>query len=239
MNPPTTLLPTPQEIAAAMEATWTPAALWRLGPWLLRDGAGGGNRVSAATVEGPFTPDDIALAEAAMPGRALFMLRPADTMLDAALAARGYNVMDPVVTYVAPVSQFAAPPRMTSFPHWPPLQIATDLWAELGIDTARLAVMHRAPCPKTVLLARSHDRPVGAAFVGLHGPIAMLHALAIAPAHRRQGSAQNLLAAAAHWSAAQGADSLTLVVTEANHPARALYERMGMVQCGGYHYRKP
>jgi N-acetylglutamate synthase len=40
--------------ADAMEATWPPAATTRLGPWLLRDGKGGGKRVSAATLAGEF-----------------------------------------------------------------------------------------------------------------------------------------------------------------------------------------
>lgn len=233
-----TALPTPTELAAAAEATWPPAASSTLGPWRLRDGAGGGKRVSAITVQAPWQPGDIALAEAAMPQGALFLLRPEDAALDQALAARGYRLLDPVVAYAAPVTAFAAPSPMAAFPHWPPLQIAALLWAEAGIGPARLAVMHRAAGPKTVLLARTSGRAVGVAFVALHGKIAMVHALDISAPFRRQGSAQNLLAAAAHWSADHGADSLSLVVTQANQPARALYERQGMVPLGSYHYRQ-
>jgi N-acetylglutamate synthase len=43
-----------------LEATWPPAARHRAGPWVLRDGAGGGKRVSAATAEGPVTAADLA-----------------------------------------------------------------------------------------------------------------------------------------------------------------------------------
>ena len=229
--------PTPQALLAAMEATWPPASTRRLGPWQLRDGAGGGKRVSSATVEEDWTLDDIARAEAAMP-QLLFLLRPQDAALDGALADRGYAIVDPVVVYAVPVVNFAPPPRMATFAHWPPLQIAADLWAEGGIGPARIAVMHRAAGAKTALLARRHDRAVGVAYVAVHDRIAMLHALEVTPAERRQGSAQNLLAAAAHWSAEQGAANLTLVVTEANHPARALYERMGMTALARYHYRQ-
>ena len=88
------------------------------------------------------------------------------------------------------------------------------------------------------LLARSNDRPTGVAYVACHDQTAMLHALEVSPTHRRQGSAQNLLSAAAHWAQAQGAVTLSLVVTEANQPARALYERMGMQPMGRYHYRQ-
>ena len=66
----------------------------------------------------------------------------------------------------------------------------------------------------------------------------MLHAQEVAPAFRRQGSAQNILRAAAGWAQGQGADSLYLVVTVANAPARALYAGLGMVEGGRYHYRK-
>lgn len=229
--------PSPEALFDAMEATWPPAASRRLGPWRLRDGAGGGQRVSAATVESAWHPADIAMAEAAMP-HPLFMLRPHDACLDAALAAIGYNLHDPVLAYCAPVETFAPPPDLTTFPHWPPLHIAAELWAAAGIGPGRLAVMQRAAPPKTALLARQGDRPAGVAYVAIHHDIAMLHALEVAPAHRRQGSAQNLIAAAAQWASSHGAVTLSLVVTEANHAARALYERMGMRILTRYHYRQ-
>jgi len=228
---------TPEDLAAAMEATWPPAASWVRGPWRLRDGAGGGKRVSAATAEGEWCQADIALAEAAMPAP-LFTIRPQDSALDAALAGRGYRMVDPVVIFAAPTNAFAPAPHMAAFAHWPPLTIAADLWAEAGIGPARLAVMHRVQGPKTVLLGRSADRPAGVAFVALHGTTAMLHALEVSPACRRQGCAQNMLRAAADWASLQGADTLALAVTEANTGARALYASQGMRGVGQYHYRQ-
>lgn len=234
-----TRLPSLTALFDAMEATWPPASSRRLGPWRLRDGAGGGKRVSAATVEADWRPQDVALAEAAMSLGPLFMIRPQDAALDSALAARGYALADPVVIYAAATSRFTPPFAMAIFPHWPPLHIAVQLWAEAGIGPARLAVMHRSAGPKAALLARKDDRAVGVCFVAVYGHIAMVHALEVSIAHRRLGSAQNLMAAAAHWSAAQGAAIVSLVVTEANQPARALYERLGMTPSGGYHYRQP
>lgn len=235
------MIPDPAHIAAVMEATWPPARSLRQGPWRLRDGQGGGQRVSACSAEGDWAEPDLPAAEAAMAAlgqQPLFVIRAGDAALDAALAARGYRLNDPVLAYAAPVAQLVAPVSgMAAFCHWPPLAIARDIWAEGGIGAARLAVMDRVAGPKTAILARSDDRPVGAAFVACHGSTAMLHALEVRPAARRQGSAHNMLRAAANWAQDQGADLFSLVVTTANAPARALYERLGMIAVGGYHYR--
>ena len=232
---------TPEVLAGVMEATWPAAATRRLGPWTLRDGAGGGKRVSAATAEGNWTEADISQAEAAMIARgdpALFLIRAGEDALDQALAAQGYGVIDPVVAYACPAASLAVPPHMTSFAHWPPLAIARDLWGEGGIGAARFAVMDRVPGPKTALLARQADRPAGVAFVAVAHGVAMLHALEVTPALRRQGSAHHMLQAAAHWALDHEADTLALVVTAANTPARALYTSLGMQPVGNYHYRQ-
>lgn len=226
-------------LTEVMEATWPPAAQHVCGPFVLRDGRGGGKRVSAATVLGPWSGSDLARAEAAM-AEPLFLIRAGDEALDAALEAQGYQVVDPVLAYSAPVEGLAGdgPARMTTFPHWPPMQIARTLWQDAGIGPARLAVMERVRGAKTVILGRSNDRACGVAFVACSGRHAMLHALEVMPAFRRQGSAQNILRAAAVWAKEQGADRLSLVVTVANAPARALYAGMGMTEAGAYHYRK-
>jgi GNAT superfamily N-acetyltransferase len=97
--------------------------------------------------------------------------------------------------------------------------------------------MWRAPGPKAAILARDGDRPAGAGFVACHGTEAMLHALEVRPAHRRRGIGKTLLHAAALWAADEGAQRLSVVVTERNSAARALYARLGMQVVGQYHYR--
>ncbi|MBC2834476.1 GNAT family N-acetyltransferase [Paragemmobacter straminiformis] len=231
------------DLPALTEATWPPAAKHAVGPWIVREGQGAGQRVSATSASGVWAGADIPQAEAAM--RALgqspiFVIWPDDAALDAALAARGYRINDPVVAYAAPTAALAdpAPPFLTTFPHWPPLGIATALWFESGLNPARLAVMERVAVPKCVILGRNGDRAAGVAFVALHGKTAMLHALEVAPAYRRQGTAHNILRAAALWAQDHGADTLALLVTEANAGARALYASLNMSVVGHYHYRK-
>lgn len=232
----------PATLAQVMEATWPAAGRTRLGPFTLRQGGGGGQRVSAATVEDDFADGDLEAAIAAMP-EPLFAIHPdrsaADLALDAALAARGFRLHDPVVAYAAPVPALAGEvPFLAAFPHWPPLEAVRALWAEGGIGPARVEVMARAEGPHTAILGRSGDRPAGAAFVAVQDGIAMLHALEVRPGQRRQGVGGHLLRAAANWAAGQGAHVLALVVTERNAAARALYARAGMAEAGRYHYRK-
>lgn len=253
----------PATLARVMEATWPPARSLTCGPFTLRDGQGGGKRVSAATLNGTgdgtgksaWEEADIDRAAAGMQALGqdpLFMLTEADDALDRALEARGYAVIDPVVAYAAPVADLVRPlPPLAAFAHWPPLAVTTEIWAEGGIGPARLAVMARVGGPHTALLARSGPRAgsdgradpegeacSGACFVAISGNIAMLHALEVLPAQRRNGAGRHLLQAAAQWAMDQGAQSLSLVVTRENRPARALYESLGMQSVGQYHYRQ-
>lgn len=232
---------TPEALFATLEATWPAAEVIDCGPFRLRRGAGGGQRVSAATALGPADGAQIAAAEAAMRDLGqvpLFMLRQGDEALDAALAARGYRINDPVVGLAAPVAAVAAPVSgMAAFAHWPPLAITADLWADAGIGPGRLAVMQRVAGPKTAILARAADRPVGVAFVALHGDVAMLHAVEVRADARRAGSGRRLVQAAANWAQDAGARTLALVVTEANAAARALYAGCGFAPVTRYHYR--
>jgi ribosomal protein S18 acetylase RimI-like enzyme len=228
---------TPEALVRIMEATWPPARTWMQGPFTLRDGQGGGQRVSAASVSGAFTADELGRAEAAMTDP-LFLILKGDDALDTALAVRGYRLHDPVVAYAAAVAALLGDlPPLSAFAHWPPLEIACTLWAEDGIGPARVAVMGRVVGPKTAILARHEDRPAGIAFAALSGTDAMVHAVEVRPALRRRGVGAILLRAAANWAAAQGADRLSLVVTERNLAARALYSRAGMQVVGQYHYR--
>lgn len=226
-----------------MEATWPAAARLRVGPWIVRNGQGGGGRVSSASAEADWTDSDIALAEEAHRGFGqdpLFTIREGEQRLDAALASRGYTVHDPVDLFVAPVADIAAEPprRMSTFPIWPMLAIMRDVWSETGIGPERLAVMDRAAGPKTSILGRYDDRAAGCMFVACNGSVAFVHALQVLEVFRRKGLARDMMRGAAIWAAANGADQLALAVTQTNEAAQALYRSMGMTVVTRYHYRR-
>lgn len=208
---------------------------------MIRDGQGGGKRVSAATALGPVADRDIAQAEEAMRTihqRPLFMLRAGDDALDTALAARGYSVVDPTNGYVAPTATLTdiAIPPVTAFTIWEPLAIMEDIWAAGGIGQARLDVMARARL-KTGILARWNEKPAGVGFVAIHDGIAMVHAVEVLQHQRRQGVAQWIMRRAAFWAQENGADTIAVLTTAANAPANVLYQQLGFARVGGYHYR--
>ncbi len=236
-------LPDARRLIEVCEATWPPAARSQVGAWTIRKGAGGGQRVSAATENWPTTEADLPAAEAAMRALGqtpLFMVREGEEHLDRMLAAHGYELRDPVNIYAMPVGELAAhdAPLTSGIPVWPPLAIMREIWAEAGVGAERLAVMARAPFPKTALIGRTEDKPAGVAFVAIHQGIAMLHALEVAPHMRRKGTGRNLLIRAAQWAAGEGAETFSLVVTRGNHAANPLYTALGMRLVGHYHYRR-
>ncbi len=235
-------LPDARALHGTLEATWPAHAHQTLGPWVLRDGRGGGKRASAATAQGPVTGADLPPAEAAMRAvgqRPCFMIRDGDAALDALLAQAGYAVIDPVAMYAASLADLAMdiPEPTASFHIWEPLAIQREIWAQGGIGPARVAVMDRARGAKTALMGRKDGRAAAAGFAAIHAGMAMVHALEVLPGHRRQGTGRALMLEAARWAAPLGAQHLAIVCTEANTAATALYASMGMRRVGRYHYR--
>lgn len=229
--------------AEIVDGTWPAAGYQRLGPLQLRQGQGGGSRVSAASALGEVTEADIERAEGAMRGfgqRPLFCLRPGDEALDRQLAGRGYDVLDPVNIYACPAEQLTDTPipRVTVFSIWPPLAIMAEIWATGGIGPERIAIMERANGPKTGQLLRNRDQPAGTGFTAIHKGVAMVHALEILPDHRRQGLGRWAMRAAALWALDNGAQTLSVICTKANAGANGLYRALGMQCVSEYHYRQ-
>jgi GNAT superfamily N-acetyltransferase len=215
---------------AATDATWPAAATRAIGAVTLRDGAGGGQRVSAATAGPGWTEKDLDRAIAAMTAP-LFRVAD-DPALDAALARRGLVIHDPVGVLQAGLPALPAPATPVAR-LWPPEEVGR-FWAAEGIGAGRLAVMHRAPGPKAVLAVAD----AAAGFVACHGGWVVLHALAVAKGARRQGHGRAVTLAAAAFGRDHGATGLAVLVTAENLPARQLYAALGLSEAGRYHYRR-
>lgn len=233
-----------RDLVHLMDHTWPAHSTQAAGGWQVREGRGGGNRVSSASVIGDET-GAIATIPAAeslhrrLGQKPIFRLLDDETDADKALAGRGYAIADPTLMRLAETGQIAeSPPAfLSTFPLWPPLVITELIWAGGDIGPERRAIMEKAPEPKTVVLGRADDHAAGAVFVGIDGDTAMVHALHVAPEMRRRGLANNLMRAAAGWAADHGADQIGLAVTKANRGANALYDTLGFETVGSYHYR--
>lgn len=233
----------PERLFTALSATWPSASVEARDGWLLREGAGGGKRVSAAMAAVPGDVPDIDMAIADMEARGqspLFHLREADAALDGALAARRFQIVDRTLIYEAPAADLAGlalKPGLRWVEVNARLKLLEEIWAAGGIGPARLAVMARCAGPHAVIMARTDNAVAGCAHVAADGEIAMIHAAEVRAERRREGGGSALLAGAAHWALAQGAQTLALAVTEANAGARALYEKAGMQVSARYRYR--
>ena len=236
------MTPNVQDLYLTCENTWPPAATKEVGGFTLRNGEGGGKRVSAATLNNRDGIDQIILAEIAMiemDQTPLFMIRDGDAELDGVLEAKGYEIIDPVNIYCAEVDALATerPPRVSMFNIWEPLQIQLDIWAQGGIGPNRIRVMDRAKGHKTSIISRWDDHPAGTAYVAIHDNIAMVHALEILPHQRKKGVGTWFMRQAAFWAKDQGATHLSVICTQHNIGANALYTSLGMELVGQYHYR--
>lgn len=238
--------PDAQRLLAAMDTTWRAAERVMLGDWVIRRGLGGGQRVSSIWAKGePGLPLDAALEHAVGIQRGwgeapLVQVAPEATALDAALAERGWEMRDRSILMAAEIDRLAAVGTggLMVVHVTTPLAVLDELWEAEGIGAARRAVIARTPEPKICLMLRADDRPAAAAFVGLDGTLAMLHALVVAKRFRRRGVGQATVAAAAQWAVRQRASHLGLAVGAHNQAAVALYRRMEFAEPGVYHYRQ-
>ncbi|ACZ87295.1 GNAT family N-acetyltransferase [Streptosporangium roseum] len=154
--------------------------------------------------------------------------------LDALLAARGYALAGRTLVMTAgaeAVTVAAGDPGGVEYvddrARWPALFEAVTGNADGTGVIGRIA-------SKAVLLAKDG---IGLGMAVTEDGWTGIFCMATHPAHRREGVARAVLAAAARWSEEQGASRLYLQVEEENIPARALYEGMGFTKSHGYHYR--
>lgn len=229
------------DLWAAIEASWPAASSAPIGPFIWRDGAGGGNRVSAATAQSQ--PDCAALEtierKFASKGRApLFQIRRGDDAFDKLLADRGYDSVDATLCLAQSVDAFELPTPERAYVSWPPIAAQRHIWHCGGIGAARIDVMARVEIPKTTVLARDGETPAGTAFMASLGSICVIHALEVPPHCRRKGVARSLMSQAAAWAKTNKATTLAALVTRANSDAHALYSSLGMREIDHYHYRR-
>lgn len=239
-------LPTWAALESAAWAAWPALAERDHAGWRLRTAQGYTKRANSANA-GPdaqaLTPRDLDLIEAHYAGQGLpVVFRLTDPgpqpALDAALAQRGYQRVDPSLVLwrpLGPADRSVPAPTTLPWPAW--LEAFQAVSGKLGPGQAtHLAMLQAiaAPCAPAVWPS---DSPRCAGLAVLHQGWAGLFDVATAPDARRQGLARALCEQLLHWAATQGAHHAYLQVVQANAPARALYARLGFVTAYRYWYR--
>ncbi len=231
--------PNQKSLFAAVDATWAPLSIHNYNGWLIREGAGGGQRVSSATLIKDAKNATISSATRKMVSlgqNPLFMIREADQRLDLELADLGYEIVDPVAILLAPIDRLLeTQPKLGQHVDVldEPNNNAIKIWSAGGIDQNRLNVMKRVMTRKAILSAGD----MGVAFAAIYGDIAMVHAVEVASNHRRKGVANALMYKSCQWARDQGCNWISVLTVRENKPAKSLYEALGMTEAAAYHYR--
>ena len=97
-------LPSIKDLYDVIDFTWPAASTQTHKGWLIREGKGGGKRVSAAVqIEANAQIKDAELAMDTLNQNYIFMIRKGEELLDENLAKQGYDLVDPVVILASPI----------------------------------------------------------------------------------------------------------------------------------------
>jgi len=232
---------------------WPPLERAELGGWLLRAAAGFTGRANSVLPLGnPGVPlsDAVDRCESWYDERGLRRLfslfGPAgfavdDDPLGRELLKRGYEPFND--TMVLTTATRALPPEVT---HASGARVLLESEASPQWWKAWAGYASANPSAARAVLSGSPDQlfaslEVGGAVVGV-ARLAFAHvwagasALHVTPDHRRTGIAVQLMGALADAARARGIRSMYLQVTQANSPARALYEGLGFSVHHEYRY---
>ena len=210
-----------------------------LGDWVLRSNGGVTRRAnSVLPIGSPGLPlaDALAVVAAWYAERGLTprlqVPLPLCAPLDRAVAESGWAAEEVVTVMVADIKHLdgsrgsAVALARAASAGWR----AAQLVPELSVDVATDGEVVFA----SVL---DGDAVVGAARGSLVRGWLGINALNVAPSHRRQGIATQLISALVGWAADGGGRHAYLQVVATNGPAIALYDRLGFVPHHSYTYR--
>ncbi|HSW08852.1 GNAT family N-acetyltransferase [Aquabacterium sp.] len=239
---------------AGINASAPPQQRWVDG-WLLRFSPGKAKRARCinAVADGRLPlAERLALCEAVFREAGLPMFvrvtpftRPAE--LDAALAQSGYHVIDDTRVMVAP--DWPAPaevmPRGFALERLTPAEFAEQVGALRGSPaTQRRAHAERlalSPVPYEgwVLRRRDDGHIAACGQMATEADLVGLYDVFTHPGSRGQGLARVLCSQLLARARSRGARVAYLQVESDNHPARAVYHRLGFADAYAYHYRSP
>ncbi len=165
--------------------------------------------------------------------------------LDAFLAERGYQLLDPTSVQAVSLQQVPQPVSTQSaelqFIDRKPWLKAYAHLSDLPDSAERLhdALLKSIPgiTGYAVLTDMQSGQPLAAGLGVVEGEMLGLFDIITNVAKRRQGLGQSLVQQLLHWGREQGASTGYLQVIQANAAAQALYQRLGFREQYSYWYR--
>jgi ribosomal protein S18 acetylase RimI-like enzyme len=227
-------------------AAWPADRTADIDGWLWRSSGGGSKRANSvatprftgASLEAAIDRTEALYRAAGCPG--LFQVAPSSAPpgLEQALAARGYAVIEEVVTMAKPVAGEAMPDDIRLRDH------AEPEWREVylgAITPDRRAVndtiLDRVPFPRAFTACRREGRHIGVGLCVEMNRLAIVECMATREDARRQGAAQSVLRGMETWALRHGALTIFLQAVADNWPAIRLYEGYGYRIVETHHYR--
>jgi GNAT superfamily N-acetyltransferase len=218
--------------------------------WILRFARGHTKRANSVNAVWPCSqPLDarIAHAEALYRRHDLpptFRVTPlAEPGLDAALAARGYALVDPTIVMQARLGGPATAVAGVEIADEPRPQWLGAFAKASGARQETVAILGEmlgriVPAAAFARVDGADGSPCAFGMGVLEaGDLGIFEMLTV-PAARRMGHAARIIGALSAWAQAQGAARAYLQVVADNVPARALYAGLGFADAYAYHYRR-
>jgi ribosomal protein S18 acetylase RimI-like enzyme len=235
-------------IEAAFDAAWPSLAADRVGDWVVKRADGVSRRSNSANPLGPDARLDsggMATIQALYrtAGRPAYVRIPSvlDPGVDAGLEHAGWSFEGESVTLIGPLD--GAGPADAELRPSPSLEWLAASHRingrEAALGVAFDSVLRRLQAPAVFAAVRRQDQIVALAYGALHGGWLSIEAVGADAAWRGQGLAGQAVSALMEWAAGQGADGACLQTQADNHPAQALYRRLGISrELYRYHYRR-
>ena len=235
------------EIEAAAVRGWPALETAEIDGWLWRRASGGSiraNSVATLAFTGRDSEPAIDRVEAHSRQRsapACFSISdvsvPPD--LDARLDSRGYVRGDDHVTMAVRIDARAALPDGVALAGAPSSDWLVVYLSGLSDNRRAVAphILERLPASAVYVSAMHGGRVISSGLTIGDGRVASVQCMATLPDARRQGGAQQVLAAIEHVASQGGRTALYLQTGGDNLAARALYERAGFQVIGHYHTR--
>ena len=226
------------------DRAWPAAERSSLGSWILNASTGWSGRLNACWPLGaPPLPmsEAVDAVEAWYAARGLStVFKPAGSLpgLEAELTARGYRARTPTLMMVADIPDGARPERVAVADTVGEAFEQVFLGTQDNPDDAaeRMGAFHRIARPRVFASIEVEGAPVAIGGSAIEGDWAGVFGMRTLAAYRRQGLAQDIVAALMAGAREAGARRAYLQVEAPNAPATALYERFGFETAFAYGY---